>query len=830
MKSIVIFLSLIISSFSVFAQFEVKTNNRPDGITIKYINPIPVAIADDYEAGLSLYKNTANNVFTIAITVLFKSSVPTELNGNLLIQTTGNNGISLVPIMNKLINMDGREVATSMYSLTIRDIKELSNHQIKMLTFRVNDEIIALHLTKNKDLLIKEFSLLHDIDKTNRNDNSGLARDSNDINYDELYKNMKRAGFKSDPAYSNNLFNKTETTTVDFDSTNLDSVDVYDNPESSNSANPNEERPFFILGFIVVLLLIVFYIILNKKPSEVIEDVQTKTYKSPSGELNNIGQNNRSKEHIIISDSSIKQNSKTVIETNKVKPVVVNNNIREEESGVFEIKKIGYKPSLRFKQAEPYSYPVVKMPKEDCFVKFPKLGRTNKLGYTEKSFYNQLNKYFSSDFKVYNDRHILHRNNYTAYEPDFLLINEKNEKNIFIDIEIDEPYDGISRVPTHELNRDIYRDLFFTNRGYIVIRFTEKQIFEEAKECCIYISNVIKSIDPNYKNNELNYSSKITIHNQWDSLQSKKWALEKFREKYLKIESFKQNQFNFNEIEIVSSELDDIVESLIDDDKPSNVNIDDNKPLKNNQFHPRDKRIAFDQANHRYYIDNNPDTISVSQLIDKFFPEFDPIGAALNLNPNHKYYNYPVEDIIDIWEKDGIEAAKLGTLLHQQIEYYYKSMPFDASSLEFKYFLDFKERFSGMLPHRTEWRIFNEDYLIAGTIDMIYKREDGSYYLFDWKRSKKVVDNKGNLKLSDPAHFYTKYAYGGLSHLTDDSYYKYALQQNIYRHILETKYGFAVSSMNLLILHPEYETYHWVKLPKMQDEVNYMLETLKIIS
>lgn len=46
----------------------------------------------------------------------------------------------------------------------------------------------------------------------------------------------------------------------------------------------------------------------------------------------------------------------------------------------------------------------------------------------------------------------------------------------------------------------------------------------------------------------------------------------------------------------------------------------------------------------------------------------------------------------------------------------------------------------------------------------------------------------------------------------------------------ETKYNCVISSMNLLILHPKYETYHWVKLPKMQNEVDYMFSTLKQIT
>ncbi len=150
--------------------------------------------------------------------------------------------------------------------------------------------------------------------------------------------------------------------------------------------------------------------------------------------------------------------------------------------------------------------------------------------------------------------------------------------------------------------------------------------------------------------------------------------------------------------------------------------------------------------------------------------------------------------------------------------------------IEYEYFLKFKKRYSTMIPHRTEWRIFDEDYLIAGTIDMIYKKDDGSYYIFDWKRSEKVVNKDNSIKTSDPSHPYTKYAYGDLNHLTDDSYYKYALQQNIYRYILEKKYGYRISSLNLLILHPSYDTFHWLKLPEMKTEVEYMFSTLKIIS
>ncbi|MBG6110979.1 hypothetical protein IWX84_001861 [Flavobacterium sp. CG_9.10] len=495
-----------------------------------------------------------------------------------------------------------------------------------------------------------------------------------------------------------------------------------------------------------------------------------------------------------------------------------------------KLKKIGFIPSTIFAQVNPYSYPVVKMPVEDSFIKFPKKGRTNKLGFTENKFYIYLKKYFEQNFSVYNDRHITHRSGTTYYEPDFLIISEKDNKNIFIDIEIDEPYEGLSRIPTHELNRDTFRDNFFTKRGYIVIRFTEKQIFEEPIQCCIYIAEIIKSIDSTYENCELKSTIKISIYEQWDTLQAKKWAREKYREKYLGISNFGIRELNEYEFSEGDTSLDELVEAEINDPNPIITIADDNVPLIGNKPHNRDKRIVFDAINHRYYVDGNADTISVSQLVDKFFPEFDSVAAASKLNPSHELHGLPIETIIKKWKDKGIEAAELGTKLHLQIENYYKNFPVDNNSIEYEYFLKFKEKYSTMIPHRTEWRIFDEDYLIAGTIDMIYKKDDGSYYMFDWKRSEKVVNKDGSVKTSDPSQYFTRYACGNLNHLTDDSYYKYALQQNIYCYILENKYGYRISSLNLLILHPNYDTFHWIKLPNMKNEVEYMFSTLKMIS
>ena len=67
-----------------------------------------------------------------------------------------------------------------------------------------------------------------------------------------------------------------------------------------------------------------------------------------------------------------------------------------------------------------------------------------------------------------------------------------------------------------------------------------------------------------------------------------------------------------------------------------------------------------------------------------------------------------------------------------------------------------------------------------------------------------------------------KYGYGyalsELNHLDNSSYYKYALQQNIYKYILEHNYQMPISSMNLIVLHENFDRFYRVNLENMQKD------------
>ena len=102
--------------------------------------------------------------------------------------------------------------------------------------------------------------------------------------------------------------------------------------------------------------------------------------------------------------------------------------------------------------------------------------------------------------------------------------------------------------------------------------------------------------------------------------------------------------------------------------------------------------------------------------------------------------------------------------------------------------------------------MFDSKASIAGTIDMVYEKPTGELFIFDWKRSTKLVNDIGAVIKSD-----FEYGFDELNDLSNNSYNKYCLQLNLYKYILEENYDKEISSMNLLVLHPKYHTFFHLK-------------------
>ncbi len=472
--------------------------------------------------------------------------------------------------------------------------------------------------------------------------------------------------------------------------------------------------------------------------------------------------------------------------------------------------RILFNPNSHFAQEEQYLYPVVKMPKSNTILKLPRNGRSNQKGYKEKDFYNQL-KQNITDIEMTDNVHMVIPSFNKPYEPDIVLF-DKN-LNLYIDIEIDEPYDGYYRYPTHfinpedEIKQDNIRDLFFIESGWIVIRFTEKQVHCQAYECIDYVRNVLNSL---YNRNFVTDTACIR-ENQWDYNQCIQWQKVYYRENYLGIERF-QKQYSYKEIKIDTTETESI-ENVI-------------QRTKKFKFEGWNSSIAFDEESHKYIHPKdetgNAEYISVTTLIERFFP-FD---LKRYVERKAEEENRTEEDVLDEYLLMRDEAAEKGTYLHNQIEYFLKKAEFDSDSKEFELFLDFYNKEikpRNLLFFDAEKMIFSDKYNVAGTIDCLFKKENKEeYVMLDWKRSKKlIIDGR-------PRIFGYGYALSELSSLDNSSFNRYCLQQNIYKHIVEMEYGMKISSMKLVVLHENYSDYHIVDVPTMKKETNIILNSLKV--
>jgi len=245
--------------------------------------------------------------------------------------------------------------------------------------------------------------------------------------------------------------------------------------------------------------------------------------------------------------------------------------------------------------------------------------------------------------------------------------------------------------------------------------------------------------------------------------------------------------------------------------------------------HPRDNQIQFDEPTHVYTVNgSSKGIISCTKFLHDFFPHFDATAVITKMMsspkwPQSKYYGMTAAEIKKSWDDNGSSASGAGTAMHLGIEQFLHGHPELISdevkeSLEWRYFMNFwKDVKEDLVPYRSEWEVWSEEYKLAGSIDMIfYRKSDDSYVIYDWKRSKEIKQENS---------FGT--GFGPVSHLPDANYWHYTLQLNVYRWFLETYYGLKISDMYIVIMHPNNSNYKRYKLNRMDEEVAGMLQDRK---
>lgn len=216
--------------------------------------------------------------------------------------------------------------------------------------------------------------------------------------------------------------------------------------------------------------------------------------------------------------------------------------------------------------------------------------------------------------------------------------------------------------------------------------------------------------------------------------------------------------------------------------------------------------LEFDEASHTYRMGETK-LISVTTLLSSWFKKFNPDETIKMMRskpswPQSKYFGMTDEDIKTTWSNDGMEASRKGTAMHLQIETYLKTGE-EGKSREMEQFMRFAEK-EKMDVVGVEYKVFDEEWGLAGTIDCVAE-EDGTWTLYDWKRSKDIM---------------TSYGYSiqeGLTHIPSSNYWKYGLQLNLYRALVE-KGGKDVGRMCIVCFHEEHLDYQMYEVGRIDVE------------
>ena len=118
------------------------------------------------------------------------------------------------------------------------------------------------------------------------------------------------------------------------------------------------------------------------------------------------------------------------------------------------------------------------------------------------------------------------------YTPDFAYIDR--HLNLYIDIEIDEPYNAKGE-PIHfvGLKKQQTRDEHFLSRGWIVIRFSEEQVVRWPQTCCKNITKTIAQVmeDSSMLNQFANVPD-LQPMPQWTESEAIQMAATGYRDRY----------------------------------------------------------------------------------------------------------------------------------------------------------------------------------------------------------------------------------------------------------------------------------------------------------
>lgn len=173
-------------------------------------------------------------------------------------------------------------------------------------------------------------------------------------------------------------------------------------------------------------------------------------------------------------------------------------------------------------------YPQLLAPQRGTRIVLPRRGKGCKRGPGEEWLALWLRMHRLKNFY---DNQVLTADGH-RYEPDVAYIDV--ERGIFIDIENDEPYTLGSRMPTHVAGRDDERNRTFTDAGWVVLRFSERQCVTLPARVARTVMDVVCRIAPDVEMPRVLRKVKpVDSDLRWDYGTARNHAASRYRDTYM---------------------------------------------------------------------------------------------------------------------------------------------------------------------------------------------------------------------------------------------------------------------------------------------------------
>lgn len=230
--------------------------------------------------------------------------------------------------------------------------------------------------------------------------------------------------------------------------------------------------------------------------------------------------------------------------------------------------------------------------------------------------------------------------------------------------------------------------------------------------------------------------------------------------------------------------------------------------------HHRDTDIRFDNQTQQYTCSNQT-LDNLKFFISTLFPNFD---KTKYLERGKRETNQDYDTILKQWREKAEKTKQQERELRSNIDYWFRTghVLSDRSFVLFKEFANNQ----GIFPFRTNWHIYDLDTRIAGSVDLATQNIDGALILYALTTRSHIIDN--GLPIKNNEDDIT--AKEPISNIPDTLYYRFAMELNMLKYILEKHYGYTVRELRLGVFNKSNSKPYILRMPILKSETDKLIE------